>query len=368
MNGDKGGSSVAAVSQLLVMMRTSMVNLVVLVTLTVAVAVQGVEVTNEDKYPSPRIIILGQTGVGKSSVANVLVGRAHNYDGGSNTDGCFAVADGTDPTTTKTCANVGDWLGDPKNDKVTVIDTPGLGDESDEDQKTINELAKALKNDIKFVHVFLLAFDNRVRWTAHVEEQFRLFEAMFGQDLWDNAVLLGTKWGYSPTDENERDQAGTTEEKRRRELNQELSRFGRKKDLDMVFIDSYYDVSVDHKQVQLDKFKENTAKLWDLANSMTPFDCKDVEAARLQIKELLEERDKQLEEIKKLQNQVDILENPPVSTPSPLVQSRSHTSMEFIMASIGFCVLGILIALVATAALRRFSQESEDYNVHVCIL
>ena len=109
---------------------------------------------------------------------------------------------------------------------------------------------------------------------------------MFGEDLWDNAVLLGTKWGYAPNDQRDRKQSKTTEETRRRELNTELSRFGRTKDLEMVFIDSYYDVSLDHKEVQLEKFKENTDKLWQLANRMEPFDCKDVEAARLEIKEL----------------------------------------------------------------------------------
>ena len=63
------------------------------------------------------------------------------------------------------------------NKKFTVIDTPGLGDENDDndqdDQKTINDLAEALREDIKFVHVFLIAFEQNVRWTGHLAEQFR---------------------------------------------------------------------------------------------------------------------------------------------------------------------------------------------------
>ena len=69
------------------------------------------------------------------------------------------------------------WLGDSKNKKFTVIDTPGLGNEKkdndQDDQKTINDLAEELREDIKFIHVFLLAFEYNVRWTDQLAEQFR---------------------------------------------------------------------------------------------------------------------------------------------------------------------------------------------------
>ena len=36
-------------------------------------------VPNESEYASPRIVILGSTGVGKSTLGNVLLGRPNNH-------------------------------------------------------------------------------------------------------------------------------------------------------------------------------------------------------------------------------------------------------------------------------------------------
>ena len=72
--------------------------------------------------------------------------------------------------------------------------------------------------------------------------------------------------------------------------------------------------------------------------------------------------DSKSEEIKRLQSEVQRLG--PTTEPTPMAQ-MAHTSMEFAMASLGFCVLGMIIALIAIAALKRCTQESEDYDVEV---
>ena len=145
---------------------------------------------NEDRYPSPRVVILGATGVGKSSLANVLVGRDKNYNGRQFSSGCFKVSTGLDSITKETCADQGYWLGNTSSTRFTVIDTPGFGDSLLAEEKTIESLVTTLRDEIKYVHVFIIAFkqtDNRM--TNSLRSMISLFEKMFGRKFWDNAIL-----------------------------------------------------------------------------------------------------------------------------------------------------------------------------------
>ena len=160
---------------------------------------------NEDKFPSPRIVILGGLGVGKSSLANVLVGRDKNYNGWSFDSGCFKVKSGQESVTKATCADRGHWLGDTSGPRFTVIDTPGFGEKLLEEQRTIENLVTTLRDEIKYVHVFILAFkESDQRMTHSLRSMISLFEKMFGDQFWDNAILEGTFWNHGQDAERRR--------------------------------------------------------------------------------------------------------------------------------------------------------------------
>ena len=86
------------------------------------------------------------------------MGESINHDGsGGKEEGCFKESEAQgDGVTKASCFKKGHFLktGEP----VTFIDTPGFGVKKFSDEyKHIEDLVKLLRDDIKFVHVFVLA-------------------------------------------------------------------------------------------------------------------------------------------------------------------------------------------------------------------
>merc|ERR1719420_2336501 len=207
---------------------------------------------NEDRYPSPRIVILGSVGVGKSSLANVLVGRDKNYNGRAFNNGCFKVSTGLDSITKRTCADQGYWMGNTTGgQRFTVIDTPGFGDQLLEEEKTIENLVTTLRDEIKYVHVFIIAFkqtDNRM--TNSLRSMISLFEKMFGKEFWDNVILEATHWNHGEEAERIRMESDPpiTQEFWTSEFNRILRKeYKLEKDLESIFIDTFYHQESEHE-------------------------------------------------------------------------------------------------------------------------
>ena len=396
----------------------------VLCLLPAATTSRKTSISNQEEYASPRIVILGQTGAGKSSLANILLGRNKNYQSDDSTtkNGCFKVKKGNKPTTKATCPLQRHWLGDISQPNITVIDTPGFGDKPEEDEKTIDGLVQWLRDYVKFVHVFMIAFpQGEERLTNSLREMLRQFQDIFGDEFWMNTILVATKWHYDQVAVNRRNEKGSTEMWWIKMINQEIlqKEVNLRQELDAVFIDTFYNKD---NPFEVNKFKENTKKLWKFAKSMddSPFECKDIKIAITQIRKLRDEIEKQksksfieierlkeeikmqknesLIEVGNLKNEIEKQKNkslieieilkeeiknqmnekqnkkdeitlPRPTTSMPGKESpKSHTSMEFVGLSLSFCGIAMVVTFVVFAGLWICSRSSEQYDVHVNII
>lgn len=73
---------------------------------------------NNQELLKPHLIILGASGVGKSSISNVLLGEKPDCNNCT-----FPVCHGLDSCTKETSYAVGRWVGTGEN--FTIVDTPG---------------------------------------------------------------------------------------------------------------------------------------------------------------------------------------------------------------------------------------------------
>ena len=227
----------------------------------------------DDDLPEPTIVILGATGVGKSSLADVLLGERPDC-----TNCTFPICPGTDSCTKTTSYAVGNWLG--KGDVFSVVDTPGFGDTDNDDNKLIDEMVDILKNVVKKTNVFLLAFNGHSeRLDRNIQQMLREMEALFGQSFWNNTVLGVTFWSYDENSIRQRNASGKTEEWWTEMMNAALKEnYHLKTNLSAVFIDSYAKMGFNlDDQDQQDAFDRESSKLWTIAQTFDSFEFKTLE-------------------------------------------------------------------------------------------
>ena len=333
-------------------------------------AIQSAATENNSKgLAEKRIVIIGQTGVGKSSLTNILLGRDGQYKGEGFNNGCFQVGWNNEGNeggviTTDTCYDTGYYLGkNDSNPKVTVIDTPGFGDKMDAEVKTINRLVDVLKNDVKYVNVFVICFqetDDRMK--DSMLRMLNLFQRMFGSHFWNNAILEATHWNHNSRSKKTRDSLRgpdgnihpKTEENWKRQFNVILKdKLNVRKDLDAVFIDSHYN---DRFVEEVQAFKENTEKLLTFALAAPRFDTKDIDAVlpelqekRLKLQNLTRlnndirnELNGKSKDIKRISAELDAAKSR-LSTKEPAGYSKS----EFAGIAVGMLLVGIIVGIIA---------------------
>merc|ERR1719495_1160820 len=101
-----------------------------------------------DDLPRPRFVVLGQQGVGKSSISNALLG----FDNTANSK----------QQRKQSPFQIGHWLGRGAN--ITVVDTPGFKDTKD--AAFVEELTSVLGDEVTEVDSFLIVYKYKDRFTA----------------------------------------------------------------------------------------------------------------------------------------------------------------------------------------------------------
>ena len=120
-----------------------------------------------------------------------------------------------------------------------MVDTPGFGVELDEEEEIISGLVDFLKDELKFVHAFVLTFkETDKRITAELRLIVRLLSGIFGDQFWENLLIEVTHWSYQESNRAKRTQYN--ESTWTDNINHLFEGIAPKK-MRSVFIDTYYD-------------------------------------------------------------------------------------------------------------------------------
>lgn len=241
--------------------------------------------------PVPRFILIGETGVGKSTLAKRLMGNTCGDYASANfneeSPECPIQKVGNDFTsmTKDTTWIAGKWLGRNGTDGLcfAVVDTPGIGDTSGpgkdcENFQGVAEMARAISPIDAFV---LVIKGDQARVKPELLRHLRFFEELFGDKFWDNTIIAVSFWSHSQRDVRKRkkNRGGLDEKMFKGKLRNILKNsFDNLPPIPTVFIDPVYDDTdpEDPRDARERKwFDQETKKLWELITDGDKYECAD---------------------------------------------------------------------------------------------
>ena len=126
------------------------------------------------------IVLLGESGTGKSSIGNCLFGL--------NSTAGFKVSRAADSCTKETKEILGTWV--TNGSECAIIDTPGLNDPNNEDTEHIKGIVEFLRRR-GWVNSFLVVRNSQNPRMHHsFKSMLAAFELIFGKDFWHHVIIV----------------------------------------------------------------------------------------------------------------------------------------------------------------------------------
>jgi len=206
-----------------------------------------------------KIVVLGASGTGKSSLANSFLGWRRPQRSLP-----FPVGHGVVAGTTSSAYASGPWLGLQDSPGVTLVDSPGFNSSISDMEELVWLLA-----DLRQVDLFVVTFKYGDRFSPELGRSLKTISKLLGS-IWRHTVIVVTFWSNSPHARALRKERKVNKKRYAAHLSETVAA---KVEIDfqlpVVFIDSHHETK-EGKEVR--EFSRETSTLWRILQNSRPWE------------------------------------------------------------------------------------------------
>ena len=174
----------------------------------------------------------------------------------------------------------------------------------DEEEETISKVVEALRDDIEYVNAFAIVLKRtELRKSRSLVNIVDMYQTIFGKAFIKNVILVASFWGYS--DDHKIEFGDLTEEVWLEQQKKLFNNIPGADNLKAV----YYTQRFDHEDPkQTKRFNKEMNNLLQFAEDSSPFHCKDIVKAELEISILKEENERLQERVEDADRYLELKE------------------------------------------------------------